>query len=423
MADVVVEVLDAAGQPVEDADVRVEQQSHAFLFGCNLYMWGKCPSEELEQAYRLRFADLFNFATLGFYWGSYERQRGEPRDDQRRAAEWCRRHRIHTKGHPLAWTLVEPEWLPNDPQEVVKLQLGRIRREVTEYKGLIDCWDVVNEPSYFDRDQTREDSPRLTRAWERVGNIEFIRRCLATAREANPKATLLVNDYCHTRTFARVLDRLRVDGARPFDAIGLQSHMHREPWSNEKTWEVCQRFARFDVPLHFTEVTILSGREGWEAPEDEPAWPSTPRGERRQAEQVERFYTMLFSHPAVEAITWWDLSDRGAWKDAPAGLLRADMSPKPAYEVLQRLIQQTWHTRATRRTDAAGRVRLRGFLGDYSVAVETADGTRTGQRFTLRKNDENRWTIRLPDEDGPATGGGSWSSDATNATGRPPSQN
>ena len=49
---------------------------------------------------------------------------------------------------------------------------------------------------------------------------------------------------------------------------------------------------------------------------------------------------MIFSHPAVEAITWWDFSDRGAWQRAPAGFLRDDLSPKPAYERLQQPVKE-----------------------------------------------------------------------------------
>ena len=48
---------------------------------------------------------------------------------------------------------------------------------------------------------------------------------------------------------------------------------------------------------------------------------TTEQGERWHADEVERFYTMLFSHPAVTAITWWDFADRNAWQSAPAGFL------------------------------------------------------------------------------------------------------
>ena len=87
--------------------------------------------------------------------------------------------------------------------------------------------------------------------------------------------------------------------------------------------------------LHRVEIRILSGDRQWEKKGD---WPSTPEGEAYQAQEAARIYTLLFSHPAVEAITWWDFSDRQAWQHAPAGLLRSDMTPKPAYDELKKLL-------------------------------------------------------------------------------------
>jgi len=53
----------------------------------------------------------------------------------------------------------------------------------------------------------------------------------------------------------------------------------------------------------------------------------TRAGERNQARQTLRFYRLLFSHPSVEAITWWDLHDPSY--SELSGLLRSDLSPKP----------------------------------------------------------------------------------------------
>jgi hypothetical protein len=189
---------------------------------------------------------------------------------------------------------------------------------------------------------------------------------------------------------------------RPFDVIGIQSHMHGGTWSNARTWEVCERFAPFGVPLHFTETTILSGEAGWERARGGKAWPSTAAGEKRQAEEVERFYTMLFSHPGVAGITWWDFSDRGAWQRAPAGLLRADMSPKPAYERLHRLIRQRWWTHTAVRTGKTGVAACRAFLGEHRVTVTTAAGAKSVLTFSVRKGRTNRLTVTLP---GPKPGG------------------
>ena len=48
----------------------------------------------------------------------------------------------------------------------------------------------------------------------------------------------------------------------------------------------------------------------------------------------------------MKSITWWDFTD-GGWLGAPAGLLRSDQSPKPAYETLRRLVKDELWTKRT----------------------------------------------------------------------------
>lgn len=405
-ADVVVRVVDAAGRPLPGAELHVEQTRHEFLFGCNIFLWnspehqGRHPmAPELQQAYRDRFAALLNYATLPFYWWAYEPVRGKPNHDYTmQAAEWCREHGIETKGHPLAWNHNDAEWWPKDPDALFQLQIERITDCVERFRGKIDRWDVVNEAAHYDRPNFIAQAPKMTGAWRHIGQYEFTRRCFVAARKANPDAVLLINDYRTDPAYEKVIEQLvDAQGKRLYDVIGIQSHMHGGTWSNERIWEVCNRFARFGVPLHFTETTILSGQRGWEGPKGAP-WVSTPEGEQWQAREVVRFYTMLFSHPAVEAITWWDFADLYSWKQAPAGFLRRDMSPKPAYDELLRLVKGRWWTKATLHTDDAGTARLRGFRGQYRVEV-LRDGrpVATGE-FTLRKEGPNRWELTVKGE-------------------------
>ncbi|MGB2822306.1 MAG: endo-1,4-beta-xylanase, partial [Phycisphaerae bacterium] len=228
-----------------------------------------------------------------------------------------------------------------------------------------------------------------------VGQVAFTRQCFAHARKAGPKATLLINDYRTDPPYEKLIEQL-VDenGKRMYDVIGIQSHMHGGAWPNRKIWDVCQRYARFGVPLHFTETTIISGQRGGRRAEP-GQWKSTPEGEAYQGREVARFYTMLFSHPAVEAVTWWDFSDWRAWQGAPAGFLRADMTPKPAYKALHQLIKDRWWTTATLRTNAKGEAAFRGFLGDYRVAV-TADGRKaTVGQLLMGKGARNNWPVRI----------------------------
>ena len=398
LAEAAVLVVDASGNPVPGAKVAVEQTRHAFLFGSNIFAWGKLPDEKTEAAYRKHFAELLNFATLPFYWNSYEPSRGEPNHDHtEKVARWCRQQGIATKGHPLAWNSGDPAWLPDDPEEIRRLQMTRIEDCVSRFSGLIDRWDVVNEATHFDRpDFADRRSPKHTAMWKKVGQIEFTRQCFVHARKAGPKATLLINDYRTDPPYERVIEQL-VDqqDKRLYDVIGIQSHMHGSPWTNRKIWEVCQGYARFGVPLHFTETTIVSGQREPGSTRRRPLWPSTPEGEALQAREVARFYTMLFSHPAVEAITWWDFADYRAWQGAPAGFLRGDTTPKPVYHELMKLIRGKWWTQTTLKTDDDGTTGFRGFLGDYKVTV-TGQGIKpVVKQFVLSRGEKNRCVVKL----------------------------
>ena len=392
-ADGRVTVLDGRDRPVEGARVVIEQQRHAFLFGCNIFKWDTLPSAELEAAYRARFVDLFNYATLPFYWPTYEPRQGAPLHENReQIARWCRDQGIITKGHPLAWNYRDPAWLPDDTAEVRQLQMARIEDCVARFDGLIDRWDVVNEATRFDRERCRERAPRHTTMWRETAQVAFTQACFRHARRANPGAVLLINDYRTDPEYERLVEQLVDASDKPlYDVIGIQSHQHGGSWNNEKIWDVCERFSRFRVPLHFTETTFLSGKQAWDGPRP---WPSTPEGEARQAREVVRFYTLLFSHPAVEAITWWDFSDHSAWKQAPAGMVRKDMSPKPAYDALYELVKKTWWTKTDGVTDGRGAAAFRGFLGEYRVKVLHEGKAPAEGSFTLERRGEP-WVVRL----------------------------
>jgi hypothetical protein len=133
------------------------------------------------------------------------------------------------------------------------------------------------------------------------------------------------------------------------------------------------RFARYGLPLHLTESTILSGH--LMPPEIEdlndyriPDWPSTPEGEARQADELVRHYRSLVSHPSVQSINYWGITDNGSWLGAPVGLVRGDGTTKPSFDAMRDLIKgEWWLSPTTLRTDAEGRVPVSGFLGDYTV--------------------------------------------------------
>jgi endo-1,4-beta-xylanase len=381
------------GKPFAGAELSLTQTRHAFLFGCNIFRWGRIPDPQREEIYRQRFAAIFNYATLPFYWRSYEWERGKPNHGYtERVVAWCQEHGIVCKGHPLVWDhpARSPDWLPDDFAEIERLSMQRVRDIVQRFAGRIDIWDVVNEPTHLGPNNPHKSKMA---AWgAHLGPVAYTALHLKVARAANPKATLLVNDYRTDDAYLRILQQLKDEQGRwLFDVVGIQSHMHGGVWSPQRTWQVCERFAQLGLPLHFTETTIVSGpridRERWGE--------TTPEGEERQAEATARFYTLLFSHPAVQAITWWDFSDDGAWLGAPAGWLRRDMSPKPVYERMLGLIKGEWWTKASGRTDSKGEWRTRAFYGDYELTIRTPDGRVSKQKLSVRRGADNSFKIRL----------------------------
>ena len=385
-------VIDAGGRPLRSGlPVTIEQKQHKFLFGCNIFKLGRCRAPEDNILYEKRFAALLNFATLPFYWWNYERRQGEP-DDKRTGeiVQWCKAHKITTKGHPLAWNYVDPRWLTDDPDMAMQFQLDRIGRCVRKFKGDIDIWDVVNEATHYDREQIKKQAPILTEAIRKIGVKAYLHKAFRAARKANPNATLLINDYRTDSAYAdKVISELIDDNGWPlYDVIGIQSHMHGRYWGARKAWDVCEQFARFGKPLHFTETTVVSG------PRAAEGWATTPEGETQQARQVAEFYRILFSHPAVEAITWWDFTDQNAWQRAPAGLVREDMTPKPAYTELERLIKGQWWTQTQATIEDGGQARFRGFLGQYEVSARLGDRKLTGT-FQLDKTTSEAVEVRL----------------------------
>jgi hypothetical protein len=78
----------------------------------------------------------------------------------------------------------------------------------------------------------------------------------------------------------------------------------------------------------------------------------------------------------------------------PAEMLRADMSPKPVYEQLQRLIHEEWTTRTNGTTDAAGSFACRGFLGKYRLVIQMPDG-KVEREVQLTQNGPPEIVVRL----------------------------
>ena len=214
--------------------------------------------------------------------------------------------------------------------------------------------------------------------------VEYAARCVY---EVNPRANLLYNDFnVQPADMEILLRKLREKGIR-LEAVGLQSHMHQRKWSFDETWEICERYAKYGWPLHFTEVTVINGRctNDVDYTIGNPNfWISRPEDLEIQREYTEQLYTLLFSHPAVEAITWWDFPDR-QWMDAPGGLITEDLKIKPVYDGLKELIKKRWWSNEEGRTNLSGCFASAVYCGNYDITVKAGNQAVSLNTDILRK--------------------------------------
>jgi GH35 family endo-1,4-beta-xylanase len=379
--DMVVRVVDASGQPLQGAKVEVDLRRHEFLFGCNLFGFDAFKTAAENDAYKQRFAALFNFATLPFYWNSYEPQEGHPNyASTDKIVAWCKEQHIRMKGHPLLWAHEAgiPPWAKGQ-QPPPSVQKKRVTDIISRYGRDIEFWEVLNEPAH-------------TARYTPIGVDQPYR----WARQADKQAYLIVNDFevfangCPW--FFKLLQKAIADGV-PFDGIGIQAHSPPAMrFSMEVITTTLDEYAGLGKDLLITDFTPVSSGE----PITGLAVPG-PWDEKAQADYAVKFYRTCFAHPAVVAITWWDLCEAISWMPG-GGLLHKDLSPKLVYPALYKLIHEEWHSRASGQTGADGSYRFRGFFGQYQVKVTVGGQTVTGDFQLERKPKDGKrldWTIRV----------------------------
>jgi endo-1,4-beta-xylanase len=105
-----------------------------------------------------------------------------------------------------------------------------------------------------------------------------------------------------------------------------------------------------------------------------------------KAEYVANIMTVAFAHPAVDSFYFWgEISKSFGFKTDhnSGGTPTSSHTPTVVYERVRKLLREEWMTRETLRSDADGRVRFRGFLGDYQLRYRIAADMPAATTFTL----------------------------------------
>lgn len=371
--------------------VKVEQVAHEFLFGGNIFLFGDLKTPENNKKYEDVFGSLFNAATVPFYWKTLEPVKGSPRYKSGSSYEFrrpptdpvvdfCESKGINMNGHAIIYGMRKwghPEWMSGNRKEMEPYFKAHIRDLAQRYKGRIQRWDVVNEPTdQANRGLMPDDYTYKSFLWSMLYFPDSV--------------ALNMNDsdmHWDMSLYRRYLEIVRnlIDRGIRIDQVGLQMHIFNPEESRkiaegadiltpEKIYERLNYMSDAGRPIHVSEVTIS-------APDE------TDAGRRIQAEITRNLYRLWFSYPTVMGITWWNVVDGGAAPGEPStsGLFTHDMKPKPAFFVLDQLINHEWKTNTTVKADKNGNITFRGFKGRYKVSWKDKSGKEQYAEFDLKQ--------------------------------------
>jgi iduronate 2-sulfatase len=249
-----------------------------------------------------------------------------------RFMDMAERHGLEVVGHNLIWSRsgTTPAWFFKEGSQPVSRErlLERLRTHihtvVGRYRGRIQSWDVVNE-ALADSD----DEYLRRNEWMDILGEEFIVKAYQYAREADPDAFLIYNDYrCDQpgklQKIIRLIESVREQGG-PIDVLGLQGHYEYGliPYHGIET--ALNKMRERGVRVVFSELDMdVVTRIRWYSengkyreemagfnpyPEDPP-----PDVLASQAEQYARLFELICRHAdVVDRVTFWNLHDGESW--------------------------------------------------------------------------------------------------------------
>jgi endo-1,4-beta-xylanase len=399
-ADLTVRVVDADNRPVPDANVHVQMKRHAFGFGTAVPVSSINDDSANGVMFREKLLENFNQvvfendlkypAWIGLWGPNFNWAQTQ------KALDWLDANSLPARGHYLAWAT----WSGNDAwgtSENINTLPTRILDHISDKLPTVGTrvfeWDVINHPVGWLND-TYEN--RLENAGLYSEGLDFYAEIINHARDIISRPTSLgglggadmplwINEddiiagESRAVDYERIIDYLMDTGSAP-DGIGFQGHFVQE-WGRvanstpEQVYDRIDRFAKAELPLRVTEFDIDVGtNEDW------------------QGQLMHDYLTVMFSQPALEAITLWGFWQSNHWRPN-AALYRSDWTEKPALIAYQDLVFNEWWTDTMGTPDESGEFLVRAFKGEYEITVNQ-NGQDTVVPLIL--NDDGDITVPLP---------------------------
>lgn len=260
--------------------------------------------------------------------------------------EFGRRHDMRIVGHVLVWHKQTPESVfrnhldeSDTPAFASRTQLlGRMEDHigtvVDRYRADITEWDVVNEAI--------EGGKWLKSHWYNIIGPEYVQYAFQFARDANPNATLIYNDYGVTNpkkqdAILDLLKRVKKSGVK-VDGVGMQCHLSLEDGypSTKMIEQAIVRFAREGYQVFITELDVDVLPRAWQHVRQPPLQPlhideftaseiraldpyaanfPDPVSEQLGDRYASVFDVFMRHADKIPRVTLWGTSDSESWKN------------------------------------------------------------------------------------------------------------
>ncbi|MFZ5367767.1 MAG: endo-1,4-beta-xylanase [Spirochaetota bacterium] len=229
---------------------------------------------------------------------------------------------MRLRWHTLVWHNQVPAWIfqdskdPNKPvsKEILNQRLKTyIQTVMKRYKGRVESYDVVNEV-LSDNGGLRTGSEGSK--WYQILGPDYVENAFRWAREADPNAQLVINDYNLESNSRKRQDMYNLikelkQKKVPIDAVGLQMHVSIDAPSIQEIRETINLFASLGVKVLITELDVSI----YENP-GEPKKVITNDLLLKQARRYKELFD-LFKEAAnkkqLDMVVIWGLTDDGSW--------------------------------------------------------------------------------------------------------------
>lgn len=371
--DMVINVVDENGNPIENAEVNAKMTDSEMLYGG--LMWGTDFDKNYDTATGYspeteKKLDLFKENGFNMLVCGNENKPEVIVGSSKRLAEvvnWCIDNNFKYRAHAYIWEpfsndmkgLFLPYWYNVDSsREYTEPKLYRQRME--EQINLIATFmqDVAVET-----DVANEVTSRHAGMFTSLGLDEFV-RIYKFCKQLNPSSKLLWTETAIGGTPVTIGQRptvpiiakyLKEVGA-DVDGIGIQGHRSSAEYPYY-FYENIEAISDYTDYVAITEYDHILPYENLQYP------------------YFRDVLLACYSHPKVKSFTIWTPYYVPSSTSRAEVLYGKDFEPLPGLQAWKELVMGEWRTNETANTDSNGTVKIRGHRGKYDVTVKVGDKT------------------------------------------------